>query len=245
MPKGDKKKKKEIDTEIEKLEQDFEAKCQLEINNLNESIKQSDDKANQEIIENKTEKITKSQKRREKKEKLEQEREIAICLQEIENQKGPAAIELKKIKDKLSKKSLKIKEVISDGNCMYYAVSDQIKGQLAIEKSFQDLRDLTCEYMLRNSDDFQPYLTNDEGDFLDLEKYKEYCLNIKNTPVWGGQLELKALSDVLKVSIEVVQAEGSDIIIGDDQKNRLVITYHRHMLGSGEHYNSTEPNIDE
>ena len=70
---------------------------------------------------------------------------------------------------------------------------------------------------------------------------------IKDPTVWGGQLELKALTDVLDLLIEVVQAEGSELIIGDsnkfssDKSKRLVISYHRHMLGSGEHYNSTEP----
>ncbi|RNA08586.1 OTU domain-containing 6B [Brachionus plicatilis] len=247
VTKGDKKKKKEIDAEIEKLEREFEERCTLEIKNINQSTKQCDEKFNEQKLSGSTdikaEKISKSQKRREKKEKSEHEREKAISLQEIENQKGPAAIELKKIKEKLLKKNLKVKEVISDGNCMYYAISDQIKTQLSVNKTFQELRDLTCDYMLQNTDDFQPYLTNDDGDFLGIEEYREYCHNIRNTPVWGGQLELKALSDVLKVSIEVVQGEGSNIVIGEDQKNRLVIAYHRHMLGSGEHYNSTEPKI--
>lgn len=247
VTKGDKKKKKEIDTEIERLEQEFEEKCQLELKKLNQPDKQPSEASVGDQTDKKSDKITKSQKRRDKKEKMELERELAISLQEIENQKGPAAIELKKIKEKLLKKGLKIKEVIADGNCMYYAVSDQIKNQLSINKTFQELRELTCDYMLQNSEDFQPYLANDEGDFLDSEKYREYCDNIKNTPVWGGQLELKALSDVLKVSIEIVQGEGSDILIGEDKKNEncLVITFHRHLLGSGEHYNSTEPNACE
>lgn len=244
VTKGDKKRKKEIDTEIERLELEFEEKCKIELNKLNQLDKQSIEPSVSDQIDKKSDKITKSQKRREKKERLEHEREIAISLQEIENQNGPAAIELKKINEKLLKKGLKIKEVFSDGNCMYYAVSDQIKNQLSINKSFQELRNLTCDYMLENSKDFQPYLTDDEGDFMDSEKYQEYCYNIKNTPVWGGQLELKALSDVLKVSIEIVQGEGSNIVIGENKNNDncLVITFHRHLLGSGEHYNSTEPN---
>lgn len=165
-----------------------------------------------------------------------------IALQEIENKKGPAALELNKIKDKLLKKGLRIKEVISDGNCMYYAVSDQLQKHSSLIKTCQELREITCDYMLENPDEFQPYVTTDDGDFLDQEKYEEYCNKIKDTIVWGGQLELKALSDVLNVLIEVVQAEGSELVIGceNKEKDKLIITYHRHMFGSGEHYNSTE-----
>ena len=108
--------------------------------------------------------------------------------------------------------------------------------------SCKELRELACDFMLKNPNEFQPYINVDD-DILDEQKYEEYCLNIRDTLVWGGQVELKALSDVLNVVIEVVQAEGSEIIIGDSSnsdKDKLIITYHRHMLGSGEHYNSTE-----
>jgi hypothetical protein len=37
VTKGDKKKKKEVDGEIEKLEKEFEEKCQLEIKNFQSS----------------------------------------------------------------------------------------------------------------------------------------------------------------------------------------------------------------
>ncbi|CAF0731510.1 unnamed protein product [Brachionus calyciflorus] len=245
VTKGDKKKKKEVDAEIEKLEKEFDTKCSLEIKNFTENQNKLEIKRVEIDDESKPEKLSKAKKKREKKEKNEQDREKAIALQEIENLKGPAAIELNKIKDKLSKKGLRIKEIISDGNCMYYAVSDQIDKLLTEKKNFQNLRDLTCDYMLRNPDEFQPYLTSDDGDFLDSEKYVEYCEKIKNTSVWGGQLELKALSELLDLTIQVIQSEGPEIIIGEDKKSvkPLIITYHRHMLGSGEHYNSTEPDF--
>lgn len=253
VTKGDKKKKKEIDAEIEKLEKDFEIKCKLELEKLEESkstsvidsntvSSQVDNESGQESQQTKQVKVSKAQKRKEKKVKHEIERENEIALQEIENQKGPAALELKSIERKLAQKGLRVKDVKSDGNCMYYAISDQLAKQKSIDREWRQLRQETCDYMLANPDQFQPYMTSDDGDLLDVDKYQEYCEKVRDTLVWGGQLELKALADIFNVLIEVVQGEGSEIVIGENgSSSKLIITYHRHMFGSGEHYNSTEP----
>jgi OTU domain-containing protein 6 len=273
VTKGDKKKKKEVDTQIEELEREFEEKCKLELSQLTEALKASNetchsatvtkaielnDQSKQgqtecdvaisvqqiEIEKQPHQKMSKAKKRKEKKEKQDEQREKDIALAEIENLKGPAHIELTKIKQKLFEMNLDIKEVISDGNCMYYAVADQLVQHLNLSKTFAELRELTCDYMLRNPNEFQPYLSSEEtGEPLTIEEYEDYCLKIKelNAPVWGSMTELKALSDVLAVLIQVIQAEGSEILIGDASRyqTKLIITYHRHMFGSGEHYNST------
>lgn len=124
---------------------------------------------------------------------------------------------------------------------MYYAISDQLDRKLTTIKTCEQLREACSRYMLAHQDDFIPYL--EDVDF-DEVKYRDYCERICDPTNWGGQLELKALSDALDVVIEVVQAEGGELLIGAGQSNedkRLVITYHRHMYGAGEHYNSTEP----
>lgn len=126
---------------------------------------------------------------------------------------------------------------------MYYAISDQLDHKLCIAKTCEELREACCQYMLAHQDDFMPYM--EEID-LDEVKYREYCERIRDVTNWGGQLELKALSDALGVSIEVVQAEGGELLIGESAPSkRLIITYHRHMYGTGEHYNSTEPVKDQ
>jgi OTU domain-containing protein 6 len=54
-------------------------------------------------------------------------------------------------------------------------------------------------------------------------------------------VELRALTQFLQQPIEVIQAEGPSVLIGDEfAKHKLVITYHRHYYGLGEHYNSTK-----
>jgi OTU domain-containing protein 6 len=60
------------------------------------------------------------------------------------------------------------------------------------------------------------------------------------------QIELKALTQSLRQPIEVIQAEGRPVLIGEEfagnkSGSGLVVTYHRHYFGLGEHYNSTKP----
>lgn len=58
-------------------------------------------------------------------------------------------------------------------------------------------------------------------------------------------LQLRALSQVLRRPFEVVQAEGRPVVIGeefsDSSSTPVLLTYHRHMYGLGEHYNSVQP----
>ena len=39
---------------------------------------------------------------------------------------------------------------------------------------------------------------------------------------------------------QVIQAEGPSMVMGEDRRGErsLILTYHRHMFGLGEHYNS-------
>lgn len=54
--------------------------------------------------------------------------------------------------------------------------------------------------------------------------------------------QLKALSQVLQLPIEVVQAESPSIIIGEENvKLPITLVYMLHAYGLGEHYNSVEP----
>jgi OTU domain-containing protein 6 len=255
VTKGDKKKKREVDAEIEALERDFEDKCRLEIDELKKKNDQNqneqkqpvavvhkEDEENNEVTDEKQQRISKAKKRKEKKERDELNREQAIAAQEIENKKGPAAVELKKITDKLVKRGLQVKDVKSDGNCMYYAVADQLDRVRSVTRTWQELRGAVADYMLARPDEFQPYLTTDEGDMMSEKEYGQYCERVRSTLVWGGQLELRAVADLFAVQVEVVQGEGGELVIGDHKDGgRLVLTYHRHMFGTGEHYNSTGP----
>ena len=260
VTKGDKKKKKEVDEQIEQLESEFQTKCTLELDNLKkEPTVQStftpaapaeavlDEPSNGD----EEKKLSKARKKREKKEKEDAERDKRIQQQEVDNRTGPAFLELTAIKQRLKLKSLQLKEQIPDGNCLYYSMCDQLKRHMSLAKTCQELRDMVCDYMLLNKDEFQPYLFNEDeiasvsadgGDDPSTsdESYRRYCEQIRSPAVWGGHVELKALCDLFNVLVVVVQAEGAEIRIGNEVNQMLTITYHRHMF-AGEHYNSTEP----
>lgn len=63
--------------------------------------------------------------------------------------------------------------------------------------------------------------------------------------------QLRALAHILKRPIEVIQAKGPVIVAGeeyseakDNHHSSIVLTYHRHMYGLGEHYNSVTEYVE-
>ncbi|XP_064640350.1 deubiquitinase OTUD6B-like [Lineus longissimus] len=260
IPKGDKKKKKEVTAEIAILEAELEQKHEDELKEFNEP--KSDRLVNDvtEKVENLTttdvpadgpvsergKKTSKAQKRRDKKAQQEKEREERIMEGEVENLLGDRNVEAEKLKGILQKRGLAIHEVPSDGNCLYTAVVDQLI-RLDIQSSVDSLRQQTATHMRENMDDFFPFLTKPETcDPFSREEYEKYCEEVENTPAWGGQLEIRALSNVLKRPMEVIQADGPCVTTGEEyQGQSLLLSYHRHKYGLGEHYNSVIPKVEE
>ena len=240
--KGDKKKKKEVNEEIAKLEQDLDARHEQELNDFKSSATTEDSSnANTADVDqvadqvqavgiSEERKVSKAQKRRDKKAEKEKQRLEDIERQEEENKLGARHLETQKIKELLAKRGLKVHEIPSDGDCLFAGVSHQ----MANGQSVQELRQ-SCTRVLRDQrEDFQPFLGLTESE------YEDYCAKMESTPKWGGQIELSALANALKRPIEVVQAEGPPVKIGEENQGQpLILTYHRHYYGLGEHYNST------
>ncbi|KAL7303718.1 hypothetical protein TKK_0003851 [Trichogramma kaykai] len=252
--KGDKKKKKEVTEEIAKLELDLNRKHDEEVAQLklsevkidncdDQDTNGSDDKCDDNEKEIKpTVRVSKAQKRREKKETAEKERNQRILEQEALNVHGKRHIETQAIKNILLKRDLMIHEVPSDGHCLYNAVAHQLK---AIDHSsllgHVDLRQKTAVHLRENSDSFLPFIANpDSDDLLSDEQYEKYCDDVAKTSTWGGDIELQVLSNVLKCPIEVIQASGAPYLVGSEfeSERKLTLTYHRHMYHLGAHYNS-------
>ncbi|CAD0196071.1 unnamed protein product [Chrysodeixis includens] len=240
--KNDKTKKKELAAEIAKLETDMEARHKQELESVQKDTEEVTDSVM--IVENELTKvkISKAQKRRDKKSLQEKEREEQIKQQEKENLHGPRNIELQEISAKLKERALEIFLIPSDGDCLYKAIAHQMLQTNRKEVSVGELRKNVATYVREHKDDFIPFMSNpDTFEMLTDDEFEEYCNKIENTKVWGGQLEIRALSNFLKCPISVLQASGPNSI---DQGTEfegtpLVITYHRHMYQLGEHYNST------
>ena len=187
--------------------------------------------------------VSKAQKRRDKKAQKEKDRDAEIEAQELANLTGSRQTEADAIRAKLTSRGLVLHEVVSDGDCLYAGVAHQLalQGQTSIDAL--EVRKVTSEALRAKKNDYLPFLTDPKtGDLLDDAGFEQYCSDLESTKVWGGQIELRAISEHFSTPIEVVQAEGSDVKLGEEfKKDPLVLTYHRHIFGLGEHYNSTKP----
>ena len=73
---------------------------------------------------------------------------------------------------------------------------------------------------------------------------------VESTAAWGGQLELGALMHCLKKHIVIYSGSFPDVEMGQEYKSEsessefspsIMLSYHMHAYGLGEHYNSVVP----
>ena len=98
--------------------------------------------------------------------------------------------------------------------------------------------------MRSHAEDFMPFIGEDESGYSapDFEKYCKQVESITQS-VWGGQLEINAISAALKLTIDVFSADSPVVTMGKEgeSKKKLRISYHKHYFSLGEHYNSIVP----
>lgn len=155
----------------------------------------------------------------------------------------------------LDKQQMAVREIVSDGHCLYRAVGDQAlrKGlgeALAIgslDRSHVSMRDLAAAYIDSNRDEFAAFMEwEDEAAAGSDGAWKQYLsqLRSEDAAVWGGQLEVAALSKALRKPIVIWSANGRMEIGEDlaaDGNEPLHISFHQHYYGLGNHYNSVVP----
>eukprot|EP00050_Salpingoeca_kvevrii_P022039 m.120274 g.120274 ORF g.120274 m.120274 type:complete len:125 (+) comp9574_c0_seq2:777-1151(+) len=122
---------------------------------------------------------------------------------------------------------------------MFAAVATQLPDNPPIA----DLRARTSQYLTQHKDEFQPFMTDKDGNGLSDEGFRRYCEEMASTNAWGGQCELRALSEILKMPIQVFQASGPMEVIGEQfsKKPSIHLSYHVHQFGLGAHYNALVP----
>jgi OTU domain-containing protein 6 len=192
----------------------------------------------------KAQKPSKAQRRREKKENDERTRQDEIKAGEKDNVNGPRQLEMMAIKKILASRNLCSFSIPSDGDCLYSAIKHQLKIIKKISYDISDLRAFAADYIKANKDSLIFYMTNpDTQEQLTDPEFDEYCEAVRNTKAWGGQIEIKAISNALEVPIEIIQATGPSTVLGVDEFDppNLVVTFHRHIYRLGEHYDSTRP----
>ncbi|CAL2041826.1 unnamed protein product [Caenorhabditis brenneri] len=157
------------------------------------------------------------------------------------------AMEKAAIKAMLTEDRLKMIDIPADGDCMYNAIAHQLQEE-NIEISARKLRKACAQFMRDHKDEFAPFIADsDVGGGNDNENNWElYIQGVERCAevggVWGGEMELKALSMMYKKVI-VVYRETGKYELGmeylDPKDRALRIVYLRKAFHLGEHYNST------
>lgn len=199
-------------------------------------------------------KPSKSIKRREKRAQQEAAREQRIQEEQSEIV-SDRLIESVKLAEKLDPLGFKINEIKPDGHCLYRAVEDQLvlkSGGSSPPYTYQDLRQMVSAYMREHASDFLPFFLsenteNGETEDSVTERFENYCREVASSAAWGGQLELGALTHCLKKHIMIYSGSFPDVEMGKEYKSgdsnsSIMLSYHRHAFGLGEHYNSVVPN---
>uniref|UniRef100_A0A0G4FGL1 OTU domain-containing protein n=1 Tax=Chromera velia CCMP2878 TaxID=1169474 RepID=A0A0G4FGL1_9ALVE len=187
--------------------------------------------------------ISKSQKKKNRKSEKEKQRREQI-MKELGDDPSLGELENADIDAQLAEKNLKIHEIAADGNCLYRAFGHQLSlSEGGKAESFEEMRRLCAEFILKHKDEFLPYL--DEESQTE-EGLSEYCETIRSTTEWGGELEVRALSEALGRPVTIFSGKKNPEITYGEQFLKeglapLRLSYHRYLLSLGEHYNSVIP----
>lgn len=257
---GDKKKRRNLLEEVADLERTLTQRQEGEIKELQKALGSQCTLSNGNTHENHTntpnnnehqnlsghshsngKKISKAQKRRDKLAEKARLRLDAIEKQEEENKEGARQKEIEAIRDNLRSRDLALYDISSDGDCLFAGVRHQLISKQAREMSIQELREGATGILRQNREDYLPFLiAMDCASMNESDPMEHYCHVMESTSAWGGDMELRALSDLLETPIEIIQWQGAPIFFGTHfDKPPLVLTYHRHIYGLGAHYNST------
>ncbi|KHN74620.1 OTU domain-containing protein 6B [Toxocara canis] len=257
VAKSDKKRKREIAAEIEKLESELKQRQQKELAELDLNLpKQTEpalvadqaDVSTNEKQRHDIPRVSKAQKRRERKAD-ENKRRLEAEKEDMQNAEfAPGRLERAAIEAVLAERGLLLHEIAPDGDCLYNAIAHQLSllGGISAKSSGADVRRKAAAFIRSHKDDFLPFLTDRDGKPIDEFNFDEYCGLIERCSSdggeWGGEPELRALSSVLERSIEVIQPEGRCAVFGEEFASRkpITITFHRYAYNLGEHYNSTD-----
>lgn len=239
-----KKDKKKLQEEITQMENDLVAQHAEELARISLNDRPNELDENQEEADDSrpAQRITKAQKRRDKKELDAKRREEELLQADEENKNSARNLEIKAINTILKSRNLKLFSIKSDGDCLYNAIKHQLE-LAGISQSVESLRKIAADHIRSNQEELICYMTSTKSDdIMSQEEFDAYCNLVENTKQWGSQIEIQAISNSLKVRIVVLQSSGSPTISGSEFKTpNLIVTYHRHLFGLGEHYNSTQP----
>ena len=107
---------------------------------------------------------------------------------------------------------------------------------------YKELRLKAASYIKDNKEDFEPFLLAD--DFSSAKDIDSYCKEIEETALWGGEMEITALSRALDVPVEIYSNRTPTPLVINagstkkDEERVIRLAYYQHLYGLGQHYNS-------
>jgi len=249
--------------EVEQWEYELREKQREELENLmdflsgrTKEVQSEKEEVKEEVHpeEDEAEKIRrkkeKAQKKRQAKADKEAQREAEKEREKLEA--GPSArdVELEALHSVLAvqKPPLKVMEIPSDGHCLYRSIADQVRRvhpdvcdyRGPSDEMYKEVRRLCAKSLRGDVENYAPFAELKEG-----EDFEGYCRRVESSADWGGELEIRALADSLKVRVHVFQAGNDKPLIlgtkGGAKTAPLQVSFHRHYYALGEHYNSVVP----
>ncbi|KEH31754.1 OTU-like cysteine protease [Medicago truncatula] len=262
-----KAKKRQVEEEVSQLSAKLKEKQAKELSALGYSSGIGNEKSNMDNLvkaiagvsvssQPENTKVSKAKQRRDKRAQQEAEREQRIQAEQNDII-SDRTVENEKLERKLKPLGLTVCEIKPDGHCLYRAVENHLAHLFGGKSpyTFQQLREMAAAYMRKHTSDFLPFCLSEnliEGDSDEsiAQKFENYCKEVESTAIWGGQLELGALTHCLKKHIMIFSGSFPDVEMGKEYKSAdgigssgssIMLSYHMHAFGLGEHYNSVVP----
>ena len=135
-------------------------------------------------------------------------------------------LDMQKFKKQLIRFGLQVKETKADGNCLFRALSDQLRGT---EDFHAEFRANCAEYIEENKELYKFFMEDDET-------IEDYINWIRQPAKWGSQLEMNALAQIYSFNVVIHKVDGPGMaqeFFPWGSVPTLHISYHL-----GEHYNS-------
>lgn len=144
-----------------------------------------------------------------------------------------------KLRESVEQDGLTIIDMLSDGNCLFRALSDQLHGDHG--NNHENIRAEVCDFMEKNKQDFEIFLVFQDEDDPNMEDdaadFETYISNMRQDGEWGGNLELVAAARLYRRKITVYSSTLAAFSIEHDESDlsgpQLRVSYH-----DNDHYNS-------
>ncbi|CAG8698942.1 26738_t:CDS:2, partial [Racocetra persica] len=250
VAKGDKKRQREVQAESSRLKTELHQRQQKEIQELRakESIEEtnnfgestSKDNCNELSVDEEVDIVDQLYARLEatRIEEEENKKPNTPAINGIANkQRKPNRHKLRKerkaaeLAKEQNEAAEEAKNQINMNEVESNAITELIKpmGLVVEEVDYREMRHEAAMYMRQHPDDFLPFLSNaKDGEMYSLEQFQKYCDDLENTAVWGGELEIIAISRVYKVPIHIVQMNSPILKMSDDifpDKDPIFLSY--------------------